>query len=402
MWGGTMKRLLFGIIASCLACVGFAIDGNVICTKAINIHDQWNGILPGCSPVIPGCEQVVREELFTVNVLFVSPSIKHGRICVSGKLRLTDSSGKEKFSIPLEKQAFACENPDSVFLFPNFLLASFDPPDALGEYTFSAVLKDENSGKTKTVSSVVKLVDKCAYKVDDDPMKAMNTFYSQPASQNIIPAFQDLLKKLPDVRQKQGNAFNPVSMLGLFYYALKNNPQLWKEFARYANALDNDESRCYAAAIMHELGDNAFAMLSEQTRKAWNPKMAGMFNIGNDIIAPWQLDLLWSEFFVTGRREPVMRIANEIAKMKGNISLEDFKKIQNPTDNDRKSMMTYLVGMAANWSLNSNAGQHMLVAEYIECALERNEFRDDFVKASVNRILANLNKAAETPAPEKR
>jgi hypothetical protein len=43
--GVTVKRLLLGIIASCLACAGFAIDGNVICTKAVNIQDQWTGIL---------------------------------------------------------------------------------------------------------------------------------------------------------------------------------------------------------------------------------------------------------------------------------------------------------------------------------------------------------------------
>lgn len=397
-----MKRVMLGIIASCLACAGFAIDGNVVCTKAVNIQDQWTGILPGRSPIVPGCTQAVREEPFTVNVLFVSPSVKNGKVRVSGKLRMTDSSGKEKFSFPLKTQDFACEDSNSVFLFPDYVQVSFDPPDTLGEYTFSADLKDENSGETKTVSNVVQLVEKCTYKVDNVPMKAMNKFYSQPASQNIIPAFQDFLKKLPELKQKQGNAFNPVSLLGLFYYALKNNPQLLGEFAKYADTLDDAESRCYAAAIMHELGDKAFSMLSEQTRKTWNPKMAGMFNIGNEIVAPWQLDLLWSEFFVTGRREPVMRIANEIAKMKGNISLEDFKKIQNPTDENRKSLMAYLIGMAANWSLNSNAGQHMLVAQYLECALKRNEFEDNFVKVFVSRILANLNKAAKAPAAEKK
>ena len=57
--------------------------------------------------------------------------------------------------------------------------------------------------------------------------------------------------------------------------------------------------------------------------------------------------------------------------------------------------MNFLITMAANWSLGSNAKQHPLVAYYLEAMLVRNEIKDPQAAALVKEI---LRKASVPPA----
>jgi hypothetical protein len=264
------------------------------------------------------------------------------------------------------------------------LRGTFDPPDALGSYVFSVTLKDENSGKQIQAQTTLKLVENYSGKILPDPLKAMGNYYSEPAPQNIIPAFKQFIAKIPELSRK--NNFNPIPILALFYYALAENPQVWDEFIKYTGAIVRPELKQLGVIIIHELDAKLFSQLSESDQKHWNPQNAGIFRV-NAITNAIQLDILWSEFFITGKVKPVIQIANAIANVKNNISIEDFKKIPAPTMENKQSLMLYLTGVAANWSITSNAKQHRLVNFYLEVAVARNEFKDELVKTTIAKAI---------------
>ena len=390
-----MNKIKILLVLFLLASISFcfptaAFDGKIVCTKAKNITDQWKGILPGRPPVTPMCLQVVRKEPFSVNVFFSKPNIKNGKVHVTGMLKMQNPAGKITFKTQLKPQVFSCKNANSVFLFPDYILVSFDPPDAIGKYVFTVNLKDENSGKVFTAETAINLKEKNSLPSAKKPLVSLTNYYRNPAPQNILPAFKAFLKTLPAFKKKQGKNFNPLPGLSLFFFLLQENPQLHSDFAELINNLHKPEEQFMGVIILHELGDKTFSLLSKKAQSLWNPRLGSTFQV-TKVVAPWQLDVLWSQFFVTGKKAPLTKIVGEIKKMQGNISFNDYKKLKHPTIKDRKSLMRFLNGMAASWSIGSNAKQHRLVAFYLEAMLRRKEIQDPFTKSMIVSKLKNIN-----------
>lgn len=395
-----MKLLFVSVLAAAMqfGILLNAFEGNVICTKAQNIQDQWREILPGRPPLIPVCSQVVRLEPFTVNVFFSNPTIKDGKIHITGTVKMQNPAGKTTFETALQPLTFACEDAKSVFLFPDYISVSFDPPDAEGKYVFTAELKDENGGAVCTVNASVELKEQTSLPPDKDPIAALSNYYRNPAPQNILPAFREFLKQVPQFKQKQGNNFNPLPLLAFFFHALQMNPQLHADFAKEVDALANPEDRFMGVVILHELGEKVFALLSKESQGIWNPQLAGAFQVAR-VTAPPHLDILWSEFLATGKKAPLVKIVDQVKLMKGNLSPDDYKKIAQPTPENRESLMRFLIGMAATWSLGSNAKQHQLVAFYLEAMLVRKEIQDSFTNMVIAQKLKEAGQAEKPGTP---
>lgn len=390
-----MKKLSL-LMFSVLCCLtAFAFDGNVLCTKAENVSDQWTGILPGRPPFIPSCQQVVKKEPFDIRVFFSNPSIKDGMVKVGAKLAIVDPSGKVIYEKKLKNQEFKCQNSKSVFLFSDYIGMSFDPPDKFGKYTYNVELQDLNSGKAAKTMTSIELKDKTSLKVSDNLQKAITDFYHKPDAQNIIPSFLWFVDQIPDMKKKQKRNFNPLSMAAAYYFMLRRNPQLHAEFAKTVNGLKGSDALKCGVIIQHELGPKAFELLSEKNRGLWDNRMAGIFNI-KEPQAPWQLDVLWSEFLITGKKAPLVKIVNAIGKMDNNLSIESYKAKKQPSKEDRASLMRYLTGMSALWSVGSNAKQHRLAGFYLEGMLCRNEIKDPATAAKIAKILSEIPQFKDT------
>ena len=72
-------------------------------------------------------------------------------------------------------------------------------------------------------------------------------------------------------------------------------------------------------------------------------------------------------------------------KEKGETTPEDLEKLKN-----------FLITLAANWSLNSNAKQHPLVRYYLEAMLTRGEIKHPRSAALVKEILRKASEPAKT------
>lgn len=131
-------------------------------------------------------------------------------------------------------------------------------------------------------------------------------------------------------------------------------------------------------------------MLSEESRSLWNPQHSGIFKVSK-VRATWQLDVLWSEFLIAGKKDSLIKIADVIKDMKENLSPDDYKKIAKPSAENKASLLRFLNGYAAAWSLGNNARQYGLVAYYLEAMLVRNEIKDQFTAKIVSAKLQELS-----------
>ena len=350
-------------------------SARIIPTKAVNIADQFVGILPGRPPFFPKVSKAVCGEPFTVQVVFSGAEIKNGKVSLSGKISLTAPDGK-KTELPLQDfTAKLSGDTRGVFLLPQNLQVSFDPPDPKGNYTFALELTDRNANKTATASASVENVESIPGAPESEAMKKLADNYRAPCPENIVPAFRAYLKMIPAQKQKEKQNFNPLPQLALFYFALKDNPQCVPAFAECFKKLHKEE-KLLAAVVLNFVSESSAKALNANQRKA----LAQQFSADPFVIekaqAPWHLDICWSEFLIRGTKAPVMKVANALSLAGDGITIPDFKKIPQPTDEDKRKLVNQLTAMAAHWSIKSLAKSHPLVRFYIEAALMRKEIAD--------------------------
>ena len=167
-----MKKSLFAMLmlTAFFAAVSAAekqpgFSAGIIPTKAANIANQFAGILPGRPPFISKVGKAVCGEPFSVQIIFSGAKIKNGSISLAGKITYTAPGGK-KTELPLQNLTMKLSGDTrGVFLLPQNLQVSFDPPDPKGNYAFELELTDRNAAKTAKASASVEYVEK----VDPEP-----------------------------------------------------------------------------------------------------------------------------------------------------------------------------------------------------------------------------------------
>lgn len=110
-------------------------------------------------------------------------------------------------------------------------------------------------------------------------------------------------------------------------------------------------------------------------------KMPDLYKIG---FSPDVLDLLWSEFFVTGEAKPVKRITEALSGL-----------------DDKDNMGVFIVASAARWSLTSNAVQFDKVLEILKGIQKENSTKaiaDIIEKAEETRKKGKTD--SDAPEPE--
>ena len=148
------------------------------------------------------------------------------------------------------------------------------------------------------------------------------------------------------------------------------------------------------AAVIHflgrEAGENLHSKLDEATSRELDELVLLPDEVPDTIRTPGELDQLWFEFFATGKVEPVRRLVEQLARPGEMLTPKEFKAKKEKgetTPEDLEKLKNFLITLAANWSLNSNAKQHPLVRYYLEAMLTRGEIKHPRSAALVKEIL---------------
>ena len=162
------------------------------------------------------------------------------------------------------------------------------------------------------------------------------------------------------------------------------------------------ESRRAVAAVIHFLGGKAEAelrpKLDEGTRRELDELALLPDEVPGTIRTAGELDQLWFEFFATGKVEPIRRLVDQLARPGEMLTPKEFKAKKEKgetTPEDLEKLKNFLITLAANWSLNSNAKQHPLVRFYLEAMLTRGEIKHPRSAALVKEILRKASAPAK-------
>ena len=374
-------------------------SAQIIPTRAVNIADQFTGILPARPPFFPKVSKVICGEPFALEIIFIGAKVRNGAIELAGKLTMSDPKGK-KTEIPLRRHmAKVSGDTAGVFLFPQSLKVIYEPQDPRGKCSFELELTDCHAEKTVKASASVEYMEKVEPEREIKAFDKIAGYYRAPCPEYIIPAFREFLANLPKQKAKEKRNFNPLPQLAFFYFALKENPQCVPEFAKLFKSLQHNEEKYLAAVVLDFASGPSAKALNPNQRKAIGQQFPSDPFQFEKAAAPWQLDVCWAEFFVRGTKAPVMKVVNALTLANDSVSIADYKKLASPTREDQRKLMNGLTAMAAQWSLNSLAKTHPLIRFYVEAALVRGEVKDPVAAALAAKAVGMQIKLGKKQTP---
>ena len=148
-----MKKFLAVMSSFFLALAVFAAEApgfsaRIIATKAVNIEEQFAGILPGRPPFFPQAVRAVCGESFFVKIVFAGAALEKGSVSLTGKITVSFPDGKKQV-VPLKKYTQKLQGyAKGVHLLDQSLQVTFQPQEPQGRYTYELELTDNHAGKT--------------------------------------------------------------------------------------------------------------------------------------------------------------------------------------------------------------------------------------------------------------
>lgn len=384
-------RLAGALLLLFAACGVHAVEGNLVVTLSQNLQDQWEHILPGRPPQVSTVSRVVPGQPFSIRLVLGRFALKDGAADVTADLEQVNPDGtKEAIGRDLVILRGKSDG-KGVFLSNFYLEAVMEEKDAPGTYRIVGKLRDRNDGSEKPLE--------CSWQLTPPPDpyptvelkqsgEVLSNYYRSPKPE-LLPGFlESCLRERPGLN---GKTLSLYYGLGLLF---RLNPQLHGELLRIAAAQQTAESRRAVAAVIHflgrEAGENLHPKLDEATSRELDELVLLPDEVPDTIRTPGELDQLWFEFFATGKVEPVRRLVEQLARPGEMLTPKEFKAKKEKgetTPEDLEKLKNFLITLAANWSLNSNAKQHPLVRYYLEAMLTRGEIKHPRSAALVKEIL---------------
>ena len=394
-----MKRLSIILTLLSALCL-FGYDLMVFPTLMVNVTDQINFVLPNRGLQITTLSKVERLQPFSFNIAIGLKEPLAHELKLIGDVAVTAPDGKQT-AVLKDKVLFSLPAGSRGIIFSKtFLSVSFDPPDKNGKYQFTATLKDP-SGKyaVKTQSANVELVDAITdFRMMDSKefTNFLTFYYATPQPERLLAALNYFLSEgITELRTKN-RATQALPVLWSLAKIFRSNPQFFDELAKMSGT-DRPKDQ-YLAILLYNIGKE----FTEPYKSKINPHILKQMSrykkplISDDeeVRFPQQLDLLWGEFFATGKFAPIKRIASALQK-KAELSIQEAKTInasgKKLTAKERQNLINHVTRKAALWSLQSNIKQNRLILAgfYLETIFAKKLYPDEQSGSLISGILKN-------------
>ena len=376
-----------------------ALEISLASSFAENIHDQFAGLTAKRTPAVPEISRVRPLQRFYIYIFISKPQTKNGRVDVTASLKVKDLEGKEQ--TVFKKEHILNEDmfvPGGVNLSNLVVNWDFSADDPEGVYTFTLDAQDNINRHTcrKELKISLDRTQAEPLKVTTNEIgKFITNFYKAPQPEKLPELFDIFLAS--DGNARRHKSYSPRPLIYGLAQAIKNNPLLWKEFASRSSNLASDHKK-YLAMLFAASGDRAvkyaLANVDGETAKAIRKMQSDNIWKFRDPFTAEEINALWLEFFFTGKREPVERIASQL-RNRPMLSVRDAKnKKGRLSEQDRQELLNYQANAAASWSLRSHLPNHNLLFYYLEAMLERGEFADQTAASRIQKILTQTAASA--------
>lgn len=398
------KSIIYLFLFVCAMSNLLAVECRIDTTLLYDYNDQWNNIPKGRPPVLPSVKSVVKKQYFDVHVFLWKFKTVDNKVDCTYKIKIINPDGKIYYS---SKELVAYKGKftgKSVFKAPSKLRICFEAKDSFGKYQIETVVYDKlgDTQASAKCSLVLKPMSEeyIPLKIGlkkNKPELATN-YYCNPQPEKLIPFFLGLcqlqkeLVKTKKYDRKSKHACN--LMMAFCYYTFKNNkyliPPLIRAVEPYGIFYERNlvfllhNLNMLDEKLYKELGDKS-QEFAAKLRKASNPFEFKKVRYSE------QEDILWAQFFATGKYLPIKKLAEVMTQLKTNMSIKKYKGLKKKTVKDKKQLYEWIVALAARWSLQSNAIQHNLVFYYCETLFLR-DAKEAFVRACLSAILQKAEK----------
>ena len=392
-----------------------AVKCRIDSTLLYDYNDQWKNIPQNRPPTLPLVTSVVKKQYFDVHVFFWDFKIVKGKADCTYKIKIIRPDGKIYYE-GKEKTARKGTAAAKVALKPpGSLRICFEPEDPFGKYKIEAVVYDKIAKTQASAEYSMELKPmpenyapmKIAFNKKNKPELALN-YYRNPEPEKLIPfflGFCELQKNLVKAKQYDKKRRHTCNLLMAFcYYTFKNNQYLLPSLIKIVKEQDIFYKRNLVFLLYNlnikdellyeELGKEAQEFATKLSKTS-NPFEFEKINYSE------QEDILWAQFFATGKYLPIKKLAEVMRQLKTNMSIAKYKKLKKKTAKDKKQLYQWIVALAASWSLQSNSIQHDLVYYYCETLYSR-DIKDQFEKACLGGILQKAGKIRLSKAVEKK
>lgn len=399
-----MKHIGIILTLSCIFTLS-ARELKLLPSLMVNLTDQAI-FVPRNRPLqINTVAKVERGQPFTLNAVLALKEPLKKDLHLSGSVVIS-APGKEtslKWSEPIRIPA----NSRGIIVLPRYIKVIFDPEDKLGDHHFKLTLKDgENrilyaSAKVELVESITdfRMMDKKEF----DQFFAR--YYSNPRPERLLAALNYFLtEEVVARRRNRKRRYDPRSVLHGFAEAFKLNPQFFDELANMSGT--EPQKNFDFAFLLADIGPQMYT----KHKAAINPHVIAQmekFNYRNPMEVkrpelPVHLEILMSEFLITGRFAAVKRLTATLTK-KRELSIYEVKKL---TDGNKK-LSPEQQKLFRNWLMRTITAialrsclkdQHHLLRFYLEYILN-NKVETDKQSAAI--IAALLNEAKSTQGNKK-
>ncbi len=334
--------------------------------------DWWYAIPQGFTPRLTPVSEVPTGEYFRIVPFFQSYSLDtNSEAKITFDIEVKSESGKV---IEAVQHCIAHDGPAKK---PNLILSAaianfcFDSDSELGTYSINITAYDHVSHTTNTQSQPIKHIPFKTETLTEEEREKL--FFEYPLAPNPTRACSAFL-------QTEQSFFN------------EENEPIWSAIWFYKTIVEHNEylipHLIEAFPAAGEKHQKDIIMLLEMLGKADGlPKLSGDLKIFKrvmeagrypdpyDVIEnPKQLDMLWAEFFATGKLEPIQHLVTSLEWVEHVGTLEKIKAGElNPDELEvYRAGMLEAVFQAALWSLRSNCARTPLVFQYCVGIYQRN------------------------------
>ena len=403
-----LKRGLYGIIAmtillSVTPVWASEFDALIVPSLMDSDMDGWYRIPLNSGPNIHRAHKVYKGQPFNLLLFFKGYSAdERNNVHLTYDVQIDYPNGKptdDKGSDILAYQG-PINDSNSLLLNQQYLKIIFTDSYPLGTYKIKVTAYDKVSNKSFNNETAIELVafslgEKFA--TDKEVGEWVMGYYKNPTPARAI---NGLFKSVQLEEEWMNKYFNVITF---FKRIFSDNPFLFKNITGLFKTFSADEKKkiLLIAALMKDQSFEPLITNHEDLIKFYElSKQIKFPDSTGDITSGMQLDILWSDFFATGKYEPIRKIVSALALQKHRGILEKIKKkeIDEVTDEIRNQATLEAVYQSAVWSLMSNCKQAPLVFKY--CVfIYQNEKLDEDVKKQLGTILSivqkEMNEASE-------
>lgn len=343
-------------------------DFLLVATAANPELDMWRHTLRGTALIIPAVTQAYRGQMFSLVLIFQGFQVDNaGNAEVTYSFTIQDPDGTVVLSDNnLEGVSKVGMEADLLVLAKHQVELRFESGDPFGDYTISVTARDGLSGKIRKRQVIVPLVPfgrAQGFDSMEEYRRWLPTYYLQP---DPVRAFLAYLQYAELDNAVTGQL--DFSQIAFFQYLFQKHPFLIQALIdSYPDADQETRLKVLFMLALLDYRDAPYLATLPEPEKAYfeNARLLFPPEPYEELVAPQQLDMLWAEFYASGRFAPIKQIvegltlteyAGALAELDDGMGEKDFES--------RANAYRDVLLQSVRWSLLSNSRQHPLVRAY--------------------------------------